>query len=78
MNENAPSNGEQDLRPPIATWEAKEAPSTASDPKITKETARILAKTALQPITIGPLLKAIEFSVEELPELPNYKPPLDL
>ena len=36
-NENAPSHGEQDLRPSIATWKAKEAPSAAFDPKITKK-----------------------------------------
>ena len=46
-NENAPYNGEQDLRPSIATWEAKGAPSAANDPKITKKTAQTAQKTAL-------------------------------
>ena len=77
-NENAPSHGEQDLRPSIATWKAKGAPSAANDPKITKKTARTAQKTALQPVTVGPLPKAVELSEEELPELPDYKPPLDL
>ena len=54
-NQNAPINGEQDLRLPVATWETKGAPSAAYDSKITKESSRTVSKTALQPITVGPL-----------------------
>jgi len=77
-NDNALFNGERDLRTPTATWAGKGVPSAASDPKITKKTARTAQFSALQPITVGPLPKAVELSEEELPELPDYKPPLDL
>jgi Transposase IS4 len=59
-------------------WEQRGAPSAAKDPKITKKTARTEEKTALKPVATGPLPKTVEFDVEHLPELPTYKPPLDL
>jgi hypothetical protein len=77
-NDNALFNGERDLRTPTATWEGKGAPSAASDPKIAKKTARTTQFSALQPITVSPLLKAVELNEEELPKLPEYKPPLDV
>ena len=46
-NDNALFNGERDLYTPKAAWEGKGAPSTASDPKITRKTARTAQKTAL-------------------------------
>jgi hypothetical protein len=59
-------------------WEEKGAPSAASDPKITKKTARTEQKTALKPITVGPLPEAIELDENDLPKLPTYNPPLNL
>jgi hypothetical protein len=35
-------------------------------------------KTALKPIATGPLPTAFGFDADHLPELPTYKPPLDL
>ena len=64
--------------PIITTLEVKEAPSAASDPKITKKTARTAQKTALKPIVIDSLPNTIELDENDLPELPTYNPPLDL
>jgi hypothetical protein len=63
---------------PKTIWEEKGAPSAASDPKITKKTARTEQTTALGPIAIGPLPKIIKFDEKDLPELPTYTPPLNL
>ena len=63
---------------PKTIWEEKDAPSAASDPKITRKTARTAQETALKPIAIGPLLEAIELDEKALPELPIYTPLLDL
>lgn len=68
----------QRLQKPATIWEAKGAPSAAKDPKITKKTARTVEKTALKPIATGPLPKAVGFDAAHLPELPTYKPPLEL
>jgi hypothetical protein len=59
-------------------WEQKEAPPASKDTKITKNTARMAKKTALKPIATGPLSKTVKCDVNNLPELPTYKPPLDL
>ena len=63
---------------PKTIWEEKGAPSAASDPKITKKTARTAQKTALKPIITGPLPETIKLDENDLPELPTYKPPLNL
>jgi hypothetical protein len=59
-------------------WEEKGAPSAASDPKITKNTARTEQKTALKPIIISPLPEIPEINKQDLPELPTYESPLNL
>ena len=63
---------------PKTTWEEKGAPSAASDPKITKKNARTVQKTALKPVTVGPLPEIIRLDENDLPELPTYNPPLNL
>ena len=63
---------------PRTIWEAKGAPCAASDPKVTKKTARTEQQTALKPIVAGPLLEALEINENQLPELPEYEPPLIL
>ena len=63
---------------PKTIWEAKGAPIAASDPKVTKNTARTEQQTALKPIAAGPLPKALEIDENQLPELPEYEPPLIL
>jgi hypothetical protein len=63
---------------PKTIWEEKGAPSAASDPKITKKTARTAQETALKPIITGPLPEIIRLDENDLPELPMYKPPLNL
>jgi hypothetical protein len=63
---------------PKTIWEQKGAPSAASDPKITKNTTRTEQKTALKPIAISPLPEIPEINENDLPELPMYKPPLNL
>jgi hypothetical protein len=63
---------------PETGWEQEGAPSAALDPKITKETARTAQKTALKPVAVSSLLKALELDENDLPELPTYLPPLDL
>jgi hypothetical protein len=63
---------------PKTIWQEKGAPSAASDPKITKETARIEKKTALKPILISPLPEILENDEKELPELSTYEPLLNL
>ena len=63
---------------PKTIWEEKGAPSAASDPKITKNSARTVQKTALKPVIAGPLPETIELNENDLPELPTYNPPLKL
>jgi hypothetical protein len=63
---------------PVTIWEEKRAPSAAKDLKITKKNARAEKKTALKPIATGPLPESIGLDEKRLPELPTYKPPLDL
>jgi hypothetical protein len=63
---------------PKTIWEEKNAPSAASDPKITKNTARTAQKTALKPIVIGHLPETLKLDEKDLPELPMYDPPLEL
>ena len=63
---------------PKTIWEEKGAPSAARDPKITKRTDRTEQKTALKPVAVGPLPKTLEIDVNQLPDLPVYKPPLEL
>jgi hypothetical protein len=63
---------------PVTIWEEKGAPSAAKDPKITKKTARTEKKTALKLIVTGPLPDAAGLDENHLPELPIYKPPLNL
>ena len=62
----------------VTIWEEKKAPPAASDPKITKKTARNRPETALRPVATGPLPKAVEFNEFQLPDLPTYEPPLKL
>jgi hypothetical protein len=59
-------------------WEQKGAPPAAKDPEITKNAARTVKKTALKPIATSSLPKTVKFDINNLPELPTYKPPLDL
>jgi Transposase IS4 len=68
----------QRQRKATTIWEEKRAPSAASDPKITKKTARTEEKTALKPVVTGPLPEAIGFDEAHLPELPTYTVPLEL
>jgi Transposase IS4 len=63
---------------PKTIWEQKGAPSAASDPKITKKTARTEQKTALKPIAVSHLPDITEINENDLPELPTYEPPLNL
>jgi hypothetical protein len=63
---------------PKTIWEEKGAPSAASDPKITTKAARTEQKTALKPIAVSRLLETAELDKKDLPELPTYKPPLNL
>ncbi|KAF7506334.1 hypothetical protein GJ744_011907 [Endocarpon pusillum] len=63
---------------PRTIWEERGAPSASRDPKITKRTDRTEQQTALKPIAIGPLPKTLEIDVNQLPDLPAYKPPLEL
>lgn len=68
----------QRVRKPITIWEEKKAPPAASDPKITKKTARNRPETALQPVATGPLPEATKLDEFHLPDLPIYDPPLKL
>ena len=68
----------QRIPKPRSIWEAKGAPCAANDPKVTKKTARTERQTALKPIPAGPLPKALEINENQLPELPEYEPPLNL
>ena len=63
---------------PKTIWEEKGAPSAASDPKIIKNTAWTVEKTALKPIIIGSLPGIPEIDEKKLPELSMYEPPLNL
>jgi hypothetical protein len=63
---------------PKTIWEEKGAPSAASDPKITKNTARIVEKTTLKPVVVSPLPNIPEIDEKELPELPTYELLLNL
>jgi hypothetical protein len=45
---------------------------------MTKNASRTAKKTALKSTATGPLSKTVEFDTNNLPELPTYKPPLDL
>ena len=63
---------------PKTIWEAKGAPAAASDPKVTKKSARTEQQTALKPIPVGPLPKVLEIDENQLPDLPEYKPSLEL
>ena len=63
---------------PKTIWEEKGAPSAAKDPKINKRTDRTEQQTALKPVASGPLPKTLELDVNQLPDLPTYKPPLEL
>ena len=58
---------------PRTIWEAKGAPCAASDPKVTKKTARTEQQTALKPIVAGPLPEALEINENQFPELPEYE-----
>ena len=77
-NDDALFDGERDFRAPTATWKGKGTSSTASKLKITKKNARTASKTALRPITVGPLPKAVGLIENELPDLPDYESPLNL
>jgi len=68
----------QRARKPVTIWEEIKAPPPASDPKITKTTARNRPETALRPIATGPLPAASELDENHLPNLPTYEPPLKL
>ena len=68
----------QRSRKPITIWEEAKAPPVASDPKLTAKTSRTRSETALKPVPIGRLPKSTKFDHGRLPELPIYRPPLDL
>ena len=59
-------------------WKEKNVPSAVRDPKITKRTDRTEQKTAFKPIVSGSLSKTFEFDVNQLSNLPVYKPSLEL
>ena len=59
-------------------WEQKGAPSAASDPKLSKKSARTVEKTTLKPVAIGPLPSQVTLQHNDLPNLPDYTPPLKL
>ena len=63
---------------PKTIWEEKDAPSAASDPKITKKAVRTEQKTVLKPIAVRPLPETVELDEKDLLELPTYEPPLNL
>jgi hypothetical protein len=63
---------------PKTIWEEKGAPSAASDPKITKKTARTGQKTTFKPIAVGPLPEAVKLDEKDLPELSTYEPLFNL
>ena len=63
---------------PKTIWEVKGAPSAASDPKVTKNTARTEQRTTFKPIAAGPLPKAFEIDENQLSKLPEYEPSLIL
>jgi hypothetical protein len=63
---------------PVTIWEERDAPPAATDPKITKKTARNRPETALRPIATGPLPEAAHINGSHLPKLPTYYPPLKL
>jgi len=68
----------QRTRKATVAWEAKEAPATASDLKLTSKTARNKPETALKPVAIEPLPESTKLDSNHLPELPVYTPPLEL
>jgi Transposase IS4 len=63
---------------PETGWKQTGAPPIALDPKITEETARTTQKTALKPVIVGSLSKALELDRNDLPKLSTYNPPLNL
>jgi hypothetical protein len=65
-------------RKPRTVWEQKGAPSTASDPKISQKSARTAEKTALKPIATETLPPQVTLERNNLPDLPDYTPPLEL
>jgi hypothetical protein len=68
----------QRIRKVTVAWEAKEAPSAASEPKLTSKTARNKPETALKPIAIKPLPESTKLDSNHLSELPIYTLPLEL
>ena len=68
----------QRIPKPKTIWETKDAPCTANDSKVTKNTVRTERQTVLKPIPVGPLPKALEINENQLPKLPKYEPPLNL
>jgi hypothetical protein len=65
-------------RKPRTMWEQKGAPSAASDPKISKKAYRTVEETALKPVATGPLPAEVNLECNDLPDLPDYTPPLNL
>jgi Transposase IS4 len=63
---------------PVKIWEDTQAPPAASDPKLTSKTARNKPETALKPVPTGPLPEQVNLNPKHLPDLPTYKPPLNL
>ena len=63
---------------PRTIWEAKGAPSTVNDPKVTKNTVRTKQQTVLKLIVVDPFLKVLEINENQLPELSKYDSPLIL
>jgi hypothetical protein len=68
----------QRARKPVTIWEEKQAPPPASDPKITKKSARNRPETALRSIVTWPLPAATELNENHFPDLSIYEPPLKL
>ena len=63
---------------PKTIWEEKGVPCAARDPKIIKRTDRTEQKTTLKPVASGSLPKVLELDVNQLSDLPVYKPSLEL
>lgn len=68
----------QRVRKPVTLWEETRAPSPASDPKITRKTARDRPETALRPVATRHLLIPSEFDKNHLSKLSIYEPLLEL
>ena len=65
-------------RKPKMIWKQKDAPSEASDPRISKKVFCMIEKIALKPMATGPLPAHINLDHSNLPELPDHIPLFEL